>query len=365
MSPSTRSTLLIVDDNITNLKVALDYLQAYAFELLTARSGEAAVERAQTAQPDLILLDVQMPGWDGFETCRRLKADPRTAEIPVIFMTALTEVEDKVRGFEAGGVDYVTKPFQIEEMLARIRAHLNLRVLQHALEQQNQQLHEQNRELEAFAHTVAHDLKNPVAGLVSALEFLPDVAPNLTPEAQEIVQLGINAAYKLENIIDELLLLASVRKEAVPLEMVEMGPVVEGALARLRHLQGRYQPTLHLPADWPRARGYAPWLEEVWANYLSNAMKYGGQPPVLWLGATPQPNGRVRFWVRDNGVGLNPDVRLNLFTEFTRLAPTRAQGHGLGLSIVRRILDKLGGQCGIEAPAEGGSEFYFVLPGAG
>lgn len=129
-----RPTLLLIDDNITNLRVAVEHLKAHGFEILTARSGEAGIERARLAAPDLILLDVRMSGIDGFETCQRLKADPRTAAIPVIFTTALAAVEDKLRGFAVGGVDYIAKPFEIEEMLARITAHLTIYRLQRELQ---------------------------------------------------------------------------------------------------------------------------------------------------------------------------------------------------------------------------------------
>jgi diguanylate cyclase (GGDEF)-like protein len=128
------STILIIDDTNTNLKIAVEHLQAYHYEVLTARTGEAGLERARLAQPDLILLDVQMPGIDGFETCRRLKADLRTRDIPVIFMTVLTTVEGKLKGFAAGGVDYVLKPFQAEELLARVNTHLTIYKLQRELQ---------------------------------------------------------------------------------------------------------------------------------------------------------------------------------------------------------------------------------------
>jgi diguanylate cyclase (GGDEF)-like protein len=131
---SSRGTILVIDDNITNLKVASAHLQAANYEVLTARDGLSGIERIKFAQPDLILLDVQMPGIDGFETCRRLKTDPATAAIPVIFTTVLTNIEDKVRGFAAGAVDYVPKPFQVEELLARVNTHLTIYRLQKELQ---------------------------------------------------------------------------------------------------------------------------------------------------------------------------------------------------------------------------------------
>ncbi len=152
------STILVVDDNITNLKVAMEHLRVYGCDILTARSGEAGLERARLTQPDLVLLDVQLPGIDGFETCRRLKADPATSEIPVIFMTVLTQVDDKVKGFAAGAVDYVPKPFEIEELIARVSAHLTIYRLRRALqaeirerEQAQAALSAANLELERLA----------------------------------------------------------------------------------------------------------------------------------------------------------------------------------------------------------------------
>lgn len=129
-------TILIIDDNVTNLKVAMAHLSAYSFQILTARNGGTGLQRAQLAQPDLILLDLQMPGIDGFEVCRRLKANPQTQDIPVIFMTAHSETDTVVRGFELGAVDYITKPFAEMELLARVRTHLTLRNLQQRLEEE-------------------------------------------------------------------------------------------------------------------------------------------------------------------------------------------------------------------------------------
>jgi signal transduction histidine kinase len=144
---------------------------------------------------------------------------------------------------------------------------------------------------------------------------------------------------------------------------VNMAEVVNQALSRLSLMIDKYQPELMVADSWPLAQGYAPWLEEIWANYISNGLKYGGQPPHLELGATSQADGTVRFWVRDHGLGLSPEVQAKLFNEFTRLDPVRAEGHGLGLSIVRRIMNKLGGQYGVESRPGEGSEFYFTLKG--
>ncbi len=141
-------TLLIVDDNLKNLKVLLDLLKDHGFDISVARNGEEALERAGRRPPDLILLDVMMPGLDGFETCRRLKANETTREIPIIFMTALTDVESKLKGFEAGGVDYVTKPLEYQEVIARLNTHLTIRRLQQDLADKNAELQTKNEQLQ-------------------------------------------------------------------------------------------------------------------------------------------------------------------------------------------------------------------------
>ncbi len=141
-------TILIVDDNFTNLGMIADYLKDYGFRVVVSQDGDSGFDRAKFVRPDLILLDVMMPGTDGFETCRRLKDSPETKDIPVIFMTALTNVMDKVKGFEVGGVDYVTKPIQHEEVLARVTTHLNIRDLTQRLQEQNERLQKMTVKLE-------------------------------------------------------------------------------------------------------------------------------------------------------------------------------------------------------------------------
>ncbi len=170
---------------------------------------------------------------------------------------------------------------------------------------------------------------------------------------------------KMNSIINELMLLASVRKQAeVNLGPVEMEPVVLSVLVRLDHLIRQAHAEIVLPAEeWPPVCGYAPWIEEVWANYISNAIKYGGQPPCVTLGADVLPDKRVRYWVRDNGLGIPPEKIDRLFAEFSRLEHMRLEGHGLGLSIVQRIIDRLGGEVGVRSEDGQGSKFSFILPG--
>ncbi|MBX3057002.1 MAG: hybrid sensor histidine kinase/response regulator [Anaerolineae bacterium] len=356
--PPLSATVLIVDDTPANLRLLASLLGNAGYQVRPARDGRMALSVAQSHPPDLILLDIMMPEMDGYDVCRHLKADERTREIPVIFISALDDVHDKVKSFQLGAVDYVAKPFQAEEVLARVRSHITLYKLQ-------RDLREQIAELDAFAHTVAHDLKNPLALVIGLIDFvLLQFADDMPEEVIDYLKKIQNTGYRGVNIIDELLLLASVRKQDVQLRPLDMAEIVAKAQDRLVLMTDNYRGEITMPDVWPTAVGYAPWVEEVWVNYMSNALKYGGQPPQLELGTAVQPDGMVRCWVRDNGPGLSPDKQAVLFTEFVRLNELRAEGFGLGLSIIRRIMDKLNGRVGVHSVEGAGSEFYFELPAA-
>ncbi len=362
---ATHDTILIVDDIPTNLQVLFDYLRGAGFKVWVAEDGPSAIQQVAYAKPDIILLDVIMPGLDGFETCRRLKANRETKEIPVIFMTALSDTVDKVKGFELGAVDYITKPLQHEEVLARITTHLTIRHLQQSLREQISERDKLIAELDAFAHTVAHDLRGPVGIITNYIDLFQAEWHTMSgTERDESLQAISRLGNKALNIIEELLLLASVRNGKAHLAPLNMAEIVAEVEQRLAYMITEHRAKIIGPAQWPTALGYAPWVEEVWANYLSNAIKYGGRPPQVKLGATIQEDGMVRFWVHDNGPGLEPTEQQRLFTPFTRLNQVRAEGHGLGLSIVQRVVDKLGGQVAIESqgiPGQG-STFSFTLP---
>lgn len=354
---TSKSTLLIVDDIPANVSVLFDFLSASGFKVLVAQDGESALQKAFYAIPSLILLDVMMPGIDGFETCRRLKNDAKTQDIPVIFMTALADTENKLKGFELGAVDYVTKPIQQEEVLARVNTHLTIRKLQKELEAQN-------LELDAFAHTVAHDLKNPLNAVMGFADLLAEVVSEKLDSDEETLEYLNSlklASRKMMDIIESLLLLAGVSKQQVELQPLNMTEIVTQVQQRLAYMIKSTQAEIILPDHWPVARGYAAWVEEIWANYLNNAMKYGGKPPRLELGAKTMAN-QVRFWVHDNGNGLTKEEQAVLFTPFTRLTQSRGKGHGLGLSIVQRIAEKLDGKVGVESAVGQGSTFFFSLP---
>ncbi|MBN1995473.1 MAG: GAF domain-containing protein [Anaerolineae bacterium] len=216
-------------------------------------------------------------------------------------------------------------------------------------------------ELDAFAHTVGHNLRDTLALIIGYTDLLKEHA-RLPDELQEYLNAVARNGRKMSTVIEELELLAGIRKAKVELKPLNMARIIAEVLQRLAYLIEEYQAEITVSEYWPVALGHTPWVEEIWANYVSNALKYGGRPPRLQLGATERSDGMIRFWVRDNGPGLTEEEQAHLFTEFTRLTRTRAGGYGLGLSIVRRIVTRFGGQIGCESKVGEGSVFYFTLP---
>ncbi len=255
---------------------------------------------------------------------------------------------------------------EVEARTAELRAEIAERQrTEEKLQQRTLELETRNEELDAFAHTVAHDLKNPLTALVGYSNLLESRYGQL---AEDRIHYALNViaqnGRKMTNIIDELLLLATVRKASdVTMTELDMATIVNEAQKRLADLIKTHNVHIDSPATWPAAWGYGPWVEEVWTNYISNAIKYGGRPPEIELGATYiQDDAQICFWVRDNGHGLTAEEQARLFTPFTRLAQVQVKGHGLGLSIVRRIVEKLGGEVRVESEIGRGSAFAFTLP---
>ncbi|MBN1890256.1 MAG: PAS domain S-box protein [Thermoflexales bacterium] len=262
---------------------------------------------------------------------------------------------------EAGQVDGMVST--VEDVTERKRAEA-------ALQEHARQLQARNEELDAFAHTVAHDLKSPLGLVVGFAEALAETCVSLPPEElRHHLHTIARSGRKIDALIEALLLLASVRqREDVKLGALDMTAIVNETMERLARLVEGCQAQLVVPTSFPVAQGYGPWVEEVWVNYVTNAIKYGGQPPRLELGYSQSQianrKSQIVFWVRDNGPGLTQEEQERLFRPFERLGQMQAKGYGLGLSIARRIVEKLGGQVGVESQPGQGSLFWFSLPAA-
>ncbi len=404
---TSSNTILIIEDDKINLETLLQYLQNQqdlSLNLLAATSGEEGIQITEQVHPDLILLDVVMPlGIGGFEVCRILKANNATHDIPIIFMTALTETNNKVKGFRLGGADYITKPVQYEELLARVNTHLlihkqqeelkteisrreNLEaarekthlLLQQAIksqanrspniEQYQTELKQCQTKLETFVHTVANDLKQPLDSLLTLCSSLEQNSSTTMPlllhaESIQTLQKMRTMGEQAGNVMNSMLFLGELfQDKPAKFALFDTDEIVTTVIEkRLASMIQQYQAKIKLAEIWPSVPGVRLWLEEIWINYISNALKYGGKPPHLELGAAPFPPDFVRFWVRDNGEGITSVEQERLFKPFD-LQQLQVKEDGLGLPMVQHLVEKLGGSVGVESTKGKGSLFYFILP---
>jgi signal transduction histidine kinase len=349
---ASSSNILVIEDDEAIRATLIDILELNGYAVTHAVNGPDGLALARRNRPEIILTDVSMPGLDGFDLIRALHADEQTRPIPIIVISASVEPERMRLAMDLGAEDFIVKPFTEDQVLSSIRARLEKKALLD--------------ELDAFAHTVAHDLKNPIAVISMRAQLLRSMweSSDDAKLLQQVIELEKNTA-QLNNIVDELLILAGVRRQTVPAQRVEMATVIHEALDRVENLVQQTKAEIEQPSSWPAALGHAPWIAEVWMNYLSNAMKYGGDPPNIRLGSESVPGRKcVRFWVQDKGPGLSAEQQAQLFKQFSRVTESSAKGHGLGLSIVRRITEKLGGSAGVESQPGAGSRFWFELPTA-
>jgi signal transduction histidine kinase len=346
-------------------------LERLGYTVDIASNGGEGLEMFAANTYDLLAVDQRMPVYDGLEVIRVLAE--RKELPPTIMITGAGDERVAVEAMKLGAGDYIVKdidggylellPTVIDQLLQRQRLVEERQQALEALEARNRDLQARNEELDAFSHMVAHDLKNPLSLVIGYAQFLRKrYTQALDQEAVECLEQIEQSGVKMTSIIDELLLLAKIRSAEVQTVPLDMSDIVAMAELRLSHMIQEYQAQITWPEEWPVALGQEAWIEEVWVNYLSNALKYGGRPPCIELGATVREDGMVCFWVRDNGPGLTPEQQARLFTPFTRLNQVRVEGHGLGLSIVRRIVEKLGGEVAVKSVVAQGSTFSFTLP---
>jgi two-component system sensor histidine kinase/response regulator len=367
----SKQTVLIVDDTPANLGVLVEYLTAAGYRTLIAEDGEDALEQVHLVLPDIILLDIMMPGLDGFETCKRLKADERTRDIPVLFMTALSGTEDKVRGFGVGAIDYVTKPLQSEEVLARVRTHLTLRAQRAQIEEQAALLEQRNEMNERFMRIASHDLRNllSVMSLRCSLLLEGDVPPKAVfDEALAKLKTSIG---RMNDIIHGFLSHSGGGDFEIHSGRVDLDGLLAEVVGQYRSLAAKKGIDLVCDcgapdSDLPLVRADGARTHQVLTNYVSNALKFS-PPGTAVLARAQLAEGFVRVEVRDEGPGIRPAERAMLFSEFAKLSNKPTGGEestGLGLSIVKRLVQAQGGRVGADFPEDGGSVFWAELPAA-
>jgi two-component system NtrC family sensor kinase len=417
-------TILVVDDNPTNIQVLFDVLSEMGYRVAIAKSGEAALQRLQSYQPDLILLDVMMPGIDGFETCQRLKADPTTQKIPVIFMTALSDAVDKVKGLSLGAVDYITKPIQHEEALARIRVHLQLHNAQRGLEQRTAELSQalehlkqtqvqlvQSEKMSSLGQMVAgiaHEINNPInfihGNLAPAQEHIQDLMtffklyrqchPQPHPDIQawmEEVDLEYLEA-DLPKLINSLKLgsdricqlVLSLRNfsrlDEAEFKAVDLHEGIDSTLLILQHrIKARPNyPTIQILRNYdqlPLVECYPSQLNQVFMNLIGNAIdaleerdqlrsfeEIQSNPSTITISSELLPNQAIAIRIEDNGAGFEENLCSKLFEPFFTTKPI-GKGTGLGLSISYQIVvEKHRGKIFCQSNPGQGTTFVVELP---
>jgi signal transduction histidine kinase len=379
----TGATILIVDDTPTNVAMLADYLVGRGFSVMVAQDGEEGIERAMFAHPDLILLDVMMPRVGGFDTCRQLKANNATKDIPVIFMTALADIGDKIAGYEAGGVDYVTKPFHTDEVLARINTHLTLQTMRRQLVAQNRQLQEEiaerqkaeailaqrsqelvrsNAELEQMAYVASHDLQEPLRMVASYMQLLEQrYGSGLNAEAHEFIGFAVDGAKRMQALIDDLLTYSRVGTKAKPLEPTACGDVLDTTLATLRMTISESGAQVVCPM-LPVVMGDREQLTQLFQNLIANAIKFHDKMAPRIEVRAMDDGAFWRFEVEDNGIGIAPEYFERIFVMFQRLHSRSAyEGTGIGLAICKKIVERHGGRIWVEPAPQHGSIFKFTL----
>lgn len=370
--------VLVVDDLPANLGVMAGQLERHGYAVVVAQGGEEAIERAALVRPDLILLDVLMPGIDGFETCRRLKAAGATREIPVIFMTALSDTPQKLTGFEVGAVDYVTKPLDGAEVLARVRTQIALASMRRELAERNAQLAQEmavreqaqaalqrsNAELEQLAYVASHDMQEPLRMIASYLQLVDQrYTDKLDDDGREFIGFAVDGAKRMQGLINDLLTYSRVGTKARPFEPVALAGVASTVLSHLRVAVEESNASIEL-GELPQVLGDAPQLVQLLQNLIGNAIKFrGAAPPQVSVRARAEGDAWWHLSVNDNGIGIEPAYFERVFVLFQRLHSRSAYpGTGIGLALCKRIVERHGGRIWVESQPGSGSSFHFTLP---
>jgi len=402
---SNTPLILVVDDTLTNLTLLNAILQQDGFQVVLANSGEKAFALAQEKQPDLILLDIEMPGWNGYETCKRLKNDPLLAPIPVLFLSTLNKAEDKVRAFEAGGIDYVHKSFQEEELLARVHTHVELyrlrEKLEHKIAEQNQEIlayatqlekkvaertAELNRAKEIaetanltktrFLANMSHELRTPMSAIIGYSEMLIEDAEEL-----EMSEFGddlkkIHAAGKhLLSLINDVLDISKIEsgKMDLYLETFQVETLLNEVIATIQPLADNKANHLEIHMIRPLGEITADLIKtrQILFNLLSNATKFTEEGTIcLQVKREAALQGQmreesIRFCIKDDGIGMTAEQQKKLFQPFTQVDASttrRFGGTGLGLAITKQFAEMMGGQISVESEFGSGSRFSVDLP---
>jgi signal transduction histidine kinase len=374
-------TILVVDDVPANVKVLMDFLTANGFKVLTAKDGQAAIKRAEYAKPDLILLDIMMPIMDGYEACKILKSQDNTAEIPIVFMTALADTTDKVKGFDLGASDYITKPFQQEEVLARVNNHLKIVTLQKQLQLRNAELEtlylEQKQARQAaeaaskakdtFLANMSHELRTPLNAIIGYGEIIHEDAFELGFRDILVDLDNIQlAAKQLLDLINDVLDLAKIEAEKMELkiENIDICEFIKNIVVLIQPImkKSRNELTVTCPEGLGIMQTDGKRIQQILLNLLGNAAKFTCDGQVHLIAR--RENDTLFFDVKDTGISIEQEQLATIFQPFLQGDNSHTRkygGTGLGLALCQRICQILGGQIWVLSEVGKGSQFTVEL----
>ncbi len=361
MNTNRKGTVLVVDDQERNIQVVGTTLSAEGYEVMAASSGEQALSRIAARCPDLVLLDVYMPEIDGFQVCERLRAEPLTSQLPIIFLSAADEKDIIVRALGCGGVDYITKPFNRAELLARVKAHLELKF---ARDEREKLI----REREVFISMMAHDLKNPLGGARFSTQMLVERADELPEAARRLAETADEGVGRALDLIGNFLADAEAAsiEQHLHLRAIDLAKACDEAAARHRPQAADKGIELvwESTGGGTAAGGDEAALGRVLDNLIGNAVKFSPAGTRVWLELDP---GRRAITVRDEGPGFTETDRVHLYECFMRLSAKPTGGEtstGLGLSVVKRLTEAMGGGVELLDDGRAGAAFTVTLPAA-
>lgn len=362
--------ILLVDDIKDNLDMLGDMLDNQGYQVKMAFDGKEALAHIDAEQPGLVLLDIQMPGMDGYEVCKKIKASPDTEQIPVIFLSALNETADIVKGFDAGGVDYVSKPFKFREVMARVESQIKVsrqrREIESLRERDKQQFEALAQMKNSFLYGTAHDLKNPLTGLLLYTQMLRAAPPESKEEIQSAAD-GIElTARKMQRLITDILDLAQMQvgDQMSPIDL-PITPILETVVKNASILAQEKKQTLSLTVEvninYPVEPSY---FERMLDNLVSNAIKYTPEDGNIII-SLRDCEEKYEISIVDSGIGIPKDDIPHLFDAFYRVkgaAHRKEEGTGLGLSMVAAIVEEHNGDIHVESEVGQGSSFIISLP---
>lgn len=369
---STHYKILIVDDVSKNIQLAANILRTKDYNISYALSGKNALEKCSNVDFDLILLDIMMPEMDGFEVCEKLKSDPKTSEIPIIFLTAHSEIENIVRGFESGGTDYITKPFNSDELLKRVELQLKLKSSREELTNTIHQLEKANKTKDKLFSIIGHDLLGPLGNIKSSLEVITDMLPQTTFEQmQPFIAASIQSVGSACNLLQNLLYWGKTQSGTIVSnpKNIKLRLIVDSVLDLLQSTAQKkmikidilFQDELEVYADQNL-------LSTIIRNLIANAIKFTPINGKISINGFFEPKtAMILISIKDTGLGMNSDTLDKIFVQkvsFTTWGTSGEKGIGLGLSLCNEFISILGGKFWAESQPGLGSTFYFTIPEA-